>query len=213
MQLMKRSEKLTNFWTRRSTCLPADAFVNSGTSRVFVASTAYNFLNVFRPHRFQRGKRPPLSTNPLTVLEFDSEDKAWIAFGILSSRLTYWWWHVHCDGFHVPAWFVESIPLSDATFTPAQCTQLISGAKQLWQSLQSHIIVSLNGGSQTIAYRPLACEVERDTIDKLVLRGAGVPPEFADVLRRFVRSNAVVDEKDNSRDAIQLHFQKASVNA
>lgn len=206
--LSRREHRLADAWTRLSTCLPARAFDRSDTPRVFLGSTAYNFLNVFRPHMFRRKDRVALSTNPLTVLTFESEPLAWRAFAILSSRLVFWWWHVHCDGFHVPRWFIQDIPFNDRSFSAVQKRRLSSLAMALWTSLQDHIVVSLNGGRQSVAYRPLACDVERDAIDSILLDAAGVEPSFAEELRRFVRLNAVVDEHDVRRTAIRSHFQK-----
>jgi hypothetical protein len=108
----------------------------------------------------------------------------------------------------VPRWFVEGIPFSWESFTEGQRQRLCDGAGRLWEELQEYQIVSLNGGRETIAYRPLACEKERDEIDNVLIEAAGLDPGFADELRQFVRSNAVVDETDVRRETVQTHFQR-----
>ena len=48
------------------------------------------------------------------------EEHAEVVFAILSSRLTYWLWHVEGDGFHVGAWFVKQLPFGRTSFTTDQ---------------------------------------------------------------------------------------------
>lgn len=59
--------------------------------------------------------------------------------------------------------------------------------------------MSVNGGRQTIAYRPFACESLRDKIDLVLLRAFGIDARFANLLRSFVRTVVAVDEDDESR--------------
>lgn len=206
--LLERSHSLARLWSQARSCLPSEAFREPKAPTVFVAGTAYNFLNVFRPHERRPPQRFPLSESPLLRLQFSDESVAQVAFAILSSRVSYWLWQVQCDGFHVPRWFVESIPFSRESFTEGQRQRLCDWAGQLWKGLQEHQIVSLNGGRETIAYRPLACEKERDEIDKVLIEAAGLDASFADELRQIIRSTVIVDETDARRRTVQAHFQR-----
>src|SRR5262249_2663767 len=132
------------------------------------ASTAYNFLNVFRSFTLDSTKCT-LSENTVHCLEFGREDFARIAFAVLSSRLTYWLWHVVGDGFHVGGWFIQHLPFGRSSFNADQTAALERLGVQLWEALQAHRIVSVNKGRQTIAFRPLACEKERDAIDEVLI--------------------------------------------
>lgn len=171
-----------------------------------MASTAYNFLNVFRFLALDAHNNYPLSENTVHSLEFVQEEAAELAFGILSSRLTFWLWHVQGDGFHVPAWFVQNLPFGRSSFTAEQAEGLREGARALWKALQAQRIVSVNRGKQTVAYRPLACEKERDAIDDVLLEAAGLPRRFAATLREFVKSIVVVDETDMRRHHLKSLF-------
>jgi len=176
-------------------------------TRVFVAGTAYNFINVFREHQRCPESKAPLSKSKLAALLLSSESEAWQTLAILSSRLIYWWWHVHCDGFHVPRWFIQSIPFDRDSFTPEQSERLAACGERLWKRLQDHQITSLNGGSLSIAYRPLSCERERNEIDDILIRAAGIEYDFRLRLRRFIRQIVVVDEKDVRRIGMQEYFK------
>jgi len=188
---------------------PADTFgPTEGAAQVFVGGTAYNFLNVFRKHRRRPKCAAPLSTSGVTAMELRNEEEACQAMAILSSRLAFWWWHVHCDGFHVPKWFIESIPFDRDSFSNEQRDRLATCGRHLWSRLQTHQVSSVNSGRLSIAYRPLRCEQERNDIDNLLIEAAGLEKRFAAELRRFVRQVVVVDETDERRSAMQDHFKE-----
>jgi hypothetical protein len=100
--LSTRSDALKTLWVSARTCRPLEACQASARPYVFVASTAYNFLNVFRWLSIDSESQYPLTENTVLCLEFAQNKFAEIAFAILSSRLIYWLWYVQGDGFHVP---------------------------------------------------------------------------------------------------------------
>jgi hypothetical protein len=203
--LSGRHEYLRSFCERFRTCRPHEATLTSKAPRVFVASTAYNFLNVFRSISLD-STRYPLSENMVHCLEFGREDDACIVFSVLSSRLTYWLWHVEGDGFHVGGWFIQHLPFGTGSFTTEQARTLENLGAQLWNSLQAHRIVSVNKGKQTVAYRPLACERERDAIDEVLIDAAKLPKRFNQTLRSFVKNAVVIDDTDTRRSHLKLLF-------
>jgi hypothetical protein len=69
----------------------------------------------------------------------------------------------------------------------------------LWSALQGHRIVSINKGKQTVAFRPLACEGERDAIDDVLIAAARLPRRFKATLKAFVKDVVVVESADRRR--------------
>jgi len=208
-RLMASLCSLKSTWHGIRSCPPISSFEQDGPPRVFLGSTAYNFLNVFRPHKFARedgGNR--LSENPVTVMEFADETTARQVFAILSSRLVFWWWHVNADGFHVPRWFVENIPFGRENICGHAGRQLAELGEQLWAAVQDGRILSLNGGRESIAYRPFACERERDMIDEILTTMAGAERAFCDDLREFVYSTIVVDEEEERRRLLGIELNR-----
>jgi hypothetical protein len=203
--LSGRHDYLRAFCERVRTCRPHEAMLTAKDPRVFVASTAYNFLNVFRSITLDSTKFP-LSENTVHCLEFGREDYARTVFSVLSSRLTYWLWHVKGDGFHVGGWFIQHLPFGPASFTPEQARALECLGGQLWQTLQAQRIVSVNKGRQTVAYRPLACERERDAIDEILIDAAKLPKRFNQTLRSFVKDAVVIDDTDARRSHLKSLF-------
>jgi hypothetical protein len=78
----------------------------------------------------------------------------------------------------------------------------------LWAQVQQHRIVSVNGGKQTIAFRPLALNQGRDAIDKILIEAAGLPSTFAEELSGFVLHTVVVDRTDKRRQHLQAYFNE-----
>ena len=204
--LAARTDNLRTLCSRCRTCRPYEATLPAEMPRVFVASTAYNFLNVFRSLTVEPDRGYPLSENTVHSLEFAHEETADLAFAVLSSRLTFWLWHVQGDGFHVAAWFIHNLPFGRSSFTAEQARALHKAAWALWTALQSHRIVSVNRGKQTIAYRPLACDDERDAIDDILLDAACLPKTFKPTLRDFVKKIVLVDGADKRRDHLKSLF-------
>lgn len=205
--LVARQESLITLYKQARTVRQSDAFTQGETPRVFLASTAYNFLNVYRDVRNEGGDYPA-SENSVHCLEFAKEQAAELVFSVLSSRLVYWLWHALGDGFHVARWFVDFIPFGISSFTAEQSETLQRLGRELWAELQKHRIVSVNRGRQTIAFRPLACDRERDEIDAILLEAAALPSSMLDVFRSFVISTVMVDHTDARRQHLISHFQR-----
>ncbi len=205
--LQSRVERLPSLTSKISSCATYEAFGNSHLPRVFVGGTAYNFLNVYRETSLKKNERDlPLSESQIHCLEFHSERDAQVSFAVLGSRLSFWLWHVLGDGFHVGGWLFNEIPLSKQSFEETDYDTLALLGSRLWERLQAHRFISLNGGKQTVGFRPLACNEELDCIDDLLIRTLGLPENFGDELRLFVRNNAVVDTKDHRRNHVQKYF-------
>jgi len=207
MALRGRFERFPSLALRVGTCDPADALTGEPASKVFVGGTAYNFLNVFRPASLLPEEREmTLSESPVHCLEFKNEAEARAAFAILSSRLSFWLWHVLGDGFHVAGWLFNEIPFGRSSFAARDFESLATLGDALWQKLQGHRFTSLNAGRLTVGFRPLACNQERDEIDAILARSAGLADGFLAELRAFVQRNAVVDSADERRSHVSKHF-------
>jgi hypothetical protein len=204
--LIAGSDMLRTFWKRSTTCLPFEASRPSENPRVFLAGTAYNFLNLFRSLPMERKASHPLSENKVHCFESATEEDADLVFAILSSRVAFWLWQVHGDGFHVGRSFAETMPFGRNSFDKTQIAALSELGRQMWASVQQHRIVSLNKGRRTIAFRPLACGDERDRIDAILIEAARIPAMFAQTLRQFVQNLVVVDQTDQRRNHLKSLF-------
>lgn len=198
-KLPRRTVRLREMCTFVGSRSIEDAALEREYPCVFVSGTAYNFLNVFRIHRSLPPRRAQWSESKVIALDFSREDEAAAAFAILSSRIAFWLWHVAQDGFHVTRNFVMNLPLSTRLLDGAQREALAGLGAELWEDVQHQQVVSVNGGRQTVAYRPHASGRLRDRIDALLLMALRVVPTFGDYLRNFIHSVVMVDDDPSKR--------------
>ena len=198
-RLLRRTTHLREMCVSVGSCRPEKTAGEAHRKSVFVAGTAYNFLNVFRPHRNLPPCRAPWSTSSVLALHFATEDAANRAFAILASRIAYWLWHVTEDGFHVTRKFVLRLPFSDSLPNETQRAVLARLGARLWDDMQKQQIISVNGGRQTVAYRPHASESLRHQIDALLLGMLGITPSFIEWLRTFTHDIVAVEGRDETR--------------
>lgn len=160
---------------------------------VFVAGTAYNFLNVFRNYPDQLSWRGTLSASGIHRLPCSSMEEADAVLAILSSRVTFWLWHVECDGFHVPAWFLSELPLLNLRLTKSSVAKLAQLGREIWGGLQKDVICSSNRDRLTFAFRPTFVTELRDAVDAHLISAIGADVGAGSMLRRFEEQVVSID--------------------
>jgi hypothetical protein len=169
---------------------------------VFVAGTAYNFLNVFRNYPDHLSWRGPLSASGIHRLPCGSDEQADVVTAILCSRLAFWLWHVECDGFHVPAWFLSELPLLNLVLNASTEGLLARLGREAWAGVQQDVHCAVNRGRLTFAFRPSRIGALRTEIDRALLDLIGVDAAQADMLAQF--ETRVVSIDGSVRRAPQL---------
>lgn len=170
---------------------------------VFIAGTAYNWLNIYRtPDSITSGVDKP-TASPLTALTAASEVDADAIFALLSSRVTYWLWRVETDVFHVPAGWIRGIPLSPADFDDGGKNALAELGRTLWTTIEDHPVRSLNGGTTTVSYCPHAAPVVLEEIDAMIIARHNLPKAFGAELATFVRDLATAGRDDETEHGLR----------
>jgi hypothetical protein len=159
---------------------------NADDRTVFIGPTAYNFLNVFlKPPRALLHKHLTLSEHPLHAITCASRQDAFAIFGILSSHLAYWWWHTHGDGFHVSSRFISEFPFG-ADAMSGRCGEVLSEwGEELWSTIRTNPIISLNRGRTSLAFTPNGHDQLRRKFDQALADLAGLEAAFVDELQQF----------------------------
>lgn len=172
---------------------------------VFIGPTAYNFINVFlRPPDGVLGYGQVLSEHPLFSIKCASTIDALTVFAIFSSHLAYWWWHAHCDGFHVSRRFIAELPFGREAFSESATSILSPCGAELWSMIKKRPIISLNRGRTSLAYTPNGYDDIRRKIDKALANIAGIQEAFVDELQQFtartvaatLRRHAITETED-----------------
>ncbi|MDF1835961.1 MAG: N-6 DNA methylase, partial [Alteraurantiacibacter sp. bin_em_oilr2.035] len=166
---------------------------------VFVAGTAYNFLNVFRNYPDKLTELGDLSASGIHKIANDDGREAWIRTALLTSLTTFWLWHVECDGFHVPTYFLRELPLFSFAWDESEAARLELRGKRIWDGLSQDVIVSVNAGKRTFAFRPSQIDRSRGEVDEIILEKLRVSPRVAEALKDFERRTVSVDGSDRGR--------------
>lgn len=178
---------------RVSSTVPALIHGSKTECDVFVGGTAYNFLNVARDYPSAEMAGGTLSSSRLHRLTFASAIDAHAGVAILASRFTFWLWHVECDGFHVPTWFLQDLPLFDLPFSDDQRQRLSRVGEAMWLGAREDLLASNNAGKWTFAFRPTRIKAERAEADAILLDAAGVSRGGLDAFERFEERVVSVD--------------------
>ena len=159
---------------------------NADDQTVFVGPTAYNFLNVFLkpPHAFLQ-KNVALSEHPLHAITCASRGDALAVFALLSSHLAYWWWHAHGDGFHVSGRFLSEFPFGPEALDGQPGEALSRCGEELWSTIRTSPIISLNRGRTSLAFTPNGYDGIRRKIDQVLADVAGLKVAFVEELQQF----------------------------
>ena len=184
---------------RRVSAIEADGSKCS----LYVAGTAYNWLNVYRtPSAITGGVATP-TTSPLTELTLRTSEEADAVYAVLSSRLLYWLWRVEGDAFHVPSGWLRDEPTTGLLRDPRALPQLAKFGRSLWNAVVEHPVVSRNGGKTTLSYCPHARPDLLDKIDRALLEAIGLPLNFADELSAFVRELTTAGRSDDGNHGLR----------
>jgi N-6 DNA Methylase len=202
-----QAEALTRLMAERHTLLHAVTHFGRATlsdamrcdaSTVFVAATAYNFLSVFlRPRSVTLNGAEELTENPMLALACPSREAALQVFALLSSKVAFWWWHAHGDGFHVSKHVIETMPVGEAFRDAAFAAELTRLGESLWEEVSASPVVSLNRGRTSLGFSA-AASPQRERIDALLIEALGLVPEFAIELHQFCErvTNAHLSSRD-----------------
>ena len=179
------------------------AEADGGACSLYVAGTAYNWLNVYRmPAAITAGVDNP-TTSPLSELTLGTPEEADAVYAVLSSRLFFWLWRVECDAFHVPIGWLQDVPMLGALRDSLALSQLAEIGQSLWDEVVKHPVISLNGGKTTLSYCPHARPDLLDLIDRTLLEAIGLPISFADELSEFVRELTTAGRSDDNDHGLQ----------
>lgn len=170
---------------------------------VFVAGTAYNWLNVYRTATSITRDIDRPTASPLTALTATSPQAADTLFALLSSRITYWIWRVETDVFHVPTGWIRALPYSPRTFSESREETLAQLGRTLWASIEHHPVQSLNGGTSTVSYCPHASPDLLDQIDAEVIAQFELQESFGSEVAAFVRDLATAGRDSHTEHGLR----------
>ncbi len=147
----------------------------STANAVYVAGTAYNWLNVYRDGIAITDGIDKPSGSSVLELTFRDPTAADAAYAILTSRLVYWLWRVEGDAFHVSGSWVRQIPIALCDLKASDVSDLANLGSQLWAAIKTRPTTSVNGGRTTVSYSPYSQQALLDAIDARLVSAARLP--------------------------------------
>ena len=170
---------------------------------LYVAGTAYNWLNIYRTSTAITAGRGTPTTSPLCELTLRTSEEADAVYAVLSSRLLYWLWRVEGDAFHVPIGWIQDAPIAGVLRDPVTLSQLAAIGRSLWKAVVEHPVISLNGGKTTLSYCPHARPDLLDEVDHILLKTIELPLSFANELNAFVRDLTTAGRSNDDDHGLQ----------
>lgn len=165
---------------------------------LYVAGTAYNWLNVYRtPASITAGVDSP-TTSPLSELTLGTSEEADAVYAMLSSRLFFWLWRVEGDAFHVPNGWIQGLPVKGLLRNSLVTSRLAELGRLLWTAVVGHPVTSVNGGKTTLSYCPHACSDLLDLVDRTLLDAMEIPQGFAEELAVFISELTTAGRSDDN---------------
>jgi len=185
-----RSEPLLDSWMRHvSTSNVRQA--SAETPSVWIAPTAYNWIGctIGNSELIANGHD---SMSAHMVCNFATEELAFAAYAVISSRTAFFLWRTTGDGFHVTSRFVKSLPIPKSE---GAVTKLASVGQSMWIEAKSEPVVSVNSGRRSISFPPSQELVQK--ADSILLRDMRIDDHLS--LEHWYRQSVVVDMSNSRR--------------
>jgi predicted RNA methylase len=150
---------------------------------IFFHNTAYNWLPFFRELPISKDANGKLlGTEEKNMLLCNDDNHANLIYAVLNSRLSYWYWLVYGDGFHMNRTFIESLPINPSNLPKKVQMRIATLGAALKNEVKKHPTTKNNSGKAIGNFNILACGNIIDSIDTLLLDACQLPKEFLNKL-------------------------------
>jgi hypothetical protein len=151
---------------------------------LYLSNTGYNWIPVFL--------EPPISWdkdgNEITsssVWAVECKRNKYFLYSLLASTISYWFWIVHSDIFHVSKKFVDSLPYNPDSFCKEAVEELIELGKLLWDEVKQNKIYKYNAGKKIGNYTYVQSQKTINEINKIIIRELNLPSIFDISLKKW----------------------------
>lgn len=205
VSLYKKLRESGSFHTPKNSTISLENALNNRKelhNTLLVSGTAYNFVNSFLVEGIP-ASNDEHSQSGLISIPSESRQSAMALYALLSSKLTFWLWHVEGDGFHFTSQFLKRIPFL-SLLNDVDLSRSISEIGELiWAKAQQSTVRSRNGGKTTYSFHDSFLSQEIRDLDSIIFSNLGFSHSFNDVLEEFVSQVVKIDGK-NRRAALSI---------
>jgi hypothetical protein len=129
-------------------------------------------------------------------LTFKDEATAWSYLAVLNSQVTFWFWLLYGDSFHVTSSLLESLPIDITLFSANGRRQLESLGRQIDEEMAHHVFFARMKDRVTANYNLLECRHVTDPVDELLVNELNLGNDFLQDVRAFCALAAGTSEVD-----------------
>ena len=127
-------------------------------------------------------------------------------YAIMNSRIIYWLWRLWSDGFHLTNQFIYNLPFGYAFFSKIDKSKTEQLGLNLWNSIQSELIVSKNAGLLSHSYCPFKSSNLLDEIDDLIINIYGLPKTTSDYLKKNIAQLIIAGREKENKTIIKMKY-------
>lgn len=135
-----------------------------------------------------------------------NEISAPTVYAVLNSRITYWLWRLWSDGFHLTNQFIYNLPFGNDFFSKIDKNKTEQLGLNLWNSIQSELIVSKNAGVISHSYCPFKSSALLDEIDDLIITIYDLPNTTSDYLKKYIAQLIIAGREKENRTIIKMKY-------
>jgi hypothetical protein len=159
--------------------------------RVFYFGVAYRWLTAAKslPPSVSPGGQP-VQLSGFSSLYFDSEAVSWSYMAVLNSLLTFWFWLLYGDSFHVTKSLLSALPVDIDLLSRQSQNRLISLGKILQDEMSKRVFYNKMRGKVTANYDLLSCRHVTKEIDELLVKELDLGEDFLDDIQVFCAAAA-----------------------
>lgn len=157
---------------------------NNYDSWLYLSNTGYNWVPVFLepPISWDKDENEIISSSVWAV---ECKRNKYFLYSMLASTISYWFWIIHSDIFHVSKKFIESLPYDLDLFCKEAVAELISLGKLLWDEVKQNKIYKYNAGKKIGNYTYVQSQQTINQINKIIIRELNLPSKFDIFLKKW----------------------------
>ena len=162
---------------------------NNSSCSVAVNGTAYNWLCAYAqipPSTDENGK--PYIPSTMKMFNFLNEKDKYFFIALLCNRVTYWYWSVTGDGFHLNTSLLKDCKIGKDDFDDTSFNRLSEIGKIYSECLVRYPVKSYNSKKCIINYNHMKCREYFSETEIVIIRTMAIPSEFEGYIEEWYNS-------------------------
>ena len=151
-----------------------------------ISGTAYNWICAYDhlpPSTDKEGN--DYISGTIKVYHLPDRESRDFCIALLSNRITYWYWVVIGDGFHLNASFLTEYHINKNDFTTSQYKELCQLGALYSQLIQEHPTISYNAGKRIVNYCHWEAMDIIKRIEKIIVTAMNLPDDFVSYIEQW----------------------------